>query len=99
MYDSLLCLNGDPWGGCGLPATLGPPAVPASLADGGRGKAWKEARLDGVTGDLKDNYLIRSIRESSTENILKDMFHSFIMQLIKKYSFLKDIYLNNFCLY
>ena len=65
MYDSLLCLNGEPGGGCGLPATLGPPAVPASLADGGRGKAWKEARLDGVTGDLKDNYLIRKISKNS----------------------------------
>ena len=89
MYDSLLCLNGDPGGGCGLPATLGPPAVPASLADGGRGKAWKEARLDGVTGDLKANYFIRSISESSTENILKVMFHSLTLKLIKKYLFSK----------
>ena len=37
-----------------------PPVDPfiASLAEGGRGRAWKEARFEGVTGDLK-KYIVK----------------------------------------
>ena len=38
-----------------------PPVDPfiASLAEGGRGRAWKEARFEGVTGDLQ-KYIVKN---------------------------------------
>ena len=47
-----------------LPGGGVPPVDPfiASLAEGGRGKAWKEARFEGVTGDLKKYVYCKKIK-------------------------------------